>query len=72
MRVHTPSTAPKGHAPEAKPYALDSAHPSAKASMKNTERDSSAYIVIMKVRASTPKIVSPTGPLYEGRYVPSR
>jgi hypothetical protein len=49
--------------PDANPYALESAQPNAKARTKNDERDSSAYMVIMNVKATTPKIVSPTRPL---------
>jgi len=45
---------PNGHAPERKPYTLESTQPNAKAAMKWVLRDSKAYITIMKVTAMTP------------------
>ena len=52
--VQISSTTPNGHAPDAKPYTLDNAHPTAKSSVKMRPRDSSAYITIMKVSTHTP------------------
>src|ERR1700674_3702108 len=45
------STTPNGHVPARKPYALDRAHPQAKAITKRGPRRSSAYISIMNVNA---------------------
>ena len=52
------STTPKGHVPARKPYALESAHPPAKASTNPRPRRSSAYMSIMKLRTTTPNAVS--------------
>ncbi|GAC1419250.1 MAG: hypothetical protein NVSMB57_13640 [Actinomycetota bacterium] len=63
------SIAPNGQAPDAKPYALDNAQPSANPRMKIEPRRSSAYIVIMKVSATTPKTVITVANLAAHRYV---
>lgn len=52
------STTPKGHAPDANPYALDKTQPHANATTNRRPRCSKAYIVIMKVRATTPNAVT--------------
>jgi hypothetical protein len=49
---------PNGQAPARKPYAQDSKHPQANASVKPKPRRSSAYISIVKVTAMAPKAVS--------------
>ena len=59
--AHTISTTPKGQAPLANPYALDRRQPAAKARVKLRWRCSRAYIVIMKVTATTPNSVTMSG-----------
>ncbi len=50
----TISTTPNGQAPDQKPYALDSRHPTPNKATKLRPRGSSAYIAIMKVTAQIP------------------
>jgi len=54
MSAHIASTTPKGHAPLRKPYELESAQPTAKASTNRGSRCSSAYMSIMNVITTTP------------------
>ena len=64
MTVQIASTTPKGHAPERKPYELESAQPNANAKTKAGARRSSAYIIIMNVSTITPYKVKTIGVLY--------
>ena len=59
-----------GHAPETKPYKLDSPQPTANAAMYPSPRCSSAYIVIMTVNARTPNPVTTTSVQQRVRDVP--
>jgi hypothetical protein len=64
MTVQIASTTPKGHAPERKPYELESAQPNANAKTKAGARRSCAYIIIMNVSTITPYKVKTIGVLY--------
>jgi hypothetical protein len=69
--TQTASTAPKGQAPLKNPYTLDRAHPRAKANTKMRPLDSSPYIAIMNVSATTPNIVNTPPPCHRRRHLAS-